>query len=140
MKYHYPIKISYFLYAFIPWLLWTTGWAFFIPGEDLIWAPFKWIITCAFLPLGVILLASLVGYTVTVKKSKLIFGFFPLIKRIPLKTIQDITNGAVVPISIWQTNEFITIKRENKKEISFPCNDADKLIAEIREAIIKKES
>jgi len=136
-KYHYNLKLSPYIYYIVIWLGWMIGWIW-VPAHELVGGPLKWIIIAIFAPIGLILLGVPFGYWVDFsRQDRLVVGFFPFIRKIPISKIKNIRKGAVYPMSMWQTSEFVTLEFKRGKPFSFPCNGADEIINIIKSFIEK---
>jgi len=127
----FPVHIRYFLIAFIFWLLWMVAWVY-VPAGELIWPPLKWIFIVVFAPIGLILLGVLSGYRVVLDGEFLRFGFFPFVRRLSLSDVARVRKGAVYPVSLWRTGDFVTVVTVKGEEVSFPCNNAKEIISAIK--------
>lgn len=130
----YRIRIGHFFLYMPLWSIWMAVWCW-VPGEELVWPPIKWIVITLFLPIGLVLLGSLTGFRVDYNRERIWIGFFPFIRRIKVRNIADIRKGAVYPMSLWHTTDFITLVPKKGKPFSFPCNDAGRKIKTIKSYI-----
>lgn len=135
-KKYYPVKFFPYIYYLIIWAAWIGVWIW-VPPEELVWGPIKWIFVAIFAPIGLILLGALFGYRVEFTEDKLTIGFFPFIRKIKIADLKDIRKGAVYPRSMWKTSEFVTLVPKQGKPISFPCNGAEEIIKILKPFIEK---
>jgi len=135
-KKYYLISLSPFIYYVIMYTAWMAVWIW-IPAEELVWGPIKWIIIVLFAPIGIILIGALTGYRVEFNQQKLKVGFFPFIRNIPVSKLKGIRKGAIYPMSLWQTSAFVTLVLKKGKPFSFPCNDAENIIKTVKPFIEK---
>jgi len=133
-QFHYPIRIKSLMIPSLFWLAWMVSWIW-IPAEELIWAPLKWIFIVVFAPIGLIILGTILGYKVEFDQQKLKVGFFPLIRRVDVSKLTSIKKGSVYPLTVWKTTEFVTLEFKQGKPFSFPCNEAGQIVDTVKRFI-----
>lgn len=131
LREHYSIRLVPFLIFFMAWSAWMIGWLW-APVEELVWYPLKWIFITVFTPIGVILVGALTGYRIELRGSELWFGFFPFIRKIQVMDIEQVKKGGTYPLSLWKTDDFLTIVIKTGEAVSMPCNNVKAIISRIK--------
>lgn len=121
----------------ITWLLIFIG-VFFVPAGEIGGETVKSILIFLVMVIGAILGSTATGYQIRVEERIIRVGFLPLVRSIQIDQIKEIKKGGI-GMTIWQTNDFLTLSMKNGKEIILPTNNAVELINVLKPLINQSE-